>query len=273
LKIADLQSQEMNDEDGYLATGFRHVNGANIDKMMRCLDGLQSMECFRHYKNRSLDLLHGSEGLGALDVASGLGDDVVKLKSRFGRAVGIDASSELVAEAMRRHRGEGCEFYCADATALPFTDEEFGAARVDRSLQHIDNPGKVIKEMVRVVRKGGTLLCAEPDWGSFFIGTEFSTLTRAIQDRWIGSFKNPWIGRNLFGMMKKAGIEDLSIEGHLLLTKGFEASDLAFDIAKTTEQLQAQGRAEGGLSAWLDDYKNTEAIAGVMLILCYGSKV
>jgi ubiquinone/menaquinone biosynthesis C-methylase UbiE len=29
------------------------------------------------------------------DVACGLGDDVVKLKRRFGQAVGIDASSEV----------------------------------------------------------------------------------------------------------------------------------------------------------------------------------
>jgi ubiquinone/menaquinone biosynthesis C-methylase UbiE len=262
----------VSDEDDYLATGFRNVDGANAGKMMRCLDVLQSMECFQRYKNRSLDLLHGSEELSALDVACGLGDDVVKLKSRFGQAVGIDASSELIAEAIRRHRSEGCKFHCADATTLPFTDEEFGAARVDRSLQHIDNPVKVVKEMVRVVRKGGTILCAEPDWGTFFIGTAFSTRTRAIQDRWIGSFKNPWIGRSLFGMMKASGIRDLSIEAHLLLTRGFEVSNFVFDITKTAEQLQAEDAVERGLSVWLDEYKRTEAIAGVTLILCYGRR-
>jgi ubiquinone/menaquinone biosynthesis C-methylase UbiE len=262
----------MSDQGDYLATGFRKVGATNVDKMTRCLDTLQSMECFQRYKTRSLDLLPGSIELSALDVACGLGEDVVKLKRSFGRAVGIDASSALIAEANRRHRGEGCEFECAEAAALPFANEEFSAARVDRSLQHIDNPLKVVKEMVRVVRKGGTILCAEPDWGTFFIGTAFSSETRAIQDRWIVSFRNPWIGRSLFGMMKASGIGNLSIEGHPLLTKGFAESDLVFDITKTAEQLQGEGESEGGLSSWLDDYKSTEAIAGVMLILCSGKK-
>jgi ubiquinone/menaquinone biosynthesis C-methylase UbiE len=262
----------MSDKDDYLATGFRNVDGAQIEKMMRCLDALQSMECFRRYKNRSIELLQGADDLSALDVACGLGDDVIRLKRRFRRAVGIDSSSQLVAEAIRRHQSEGCEFQCTEATILPFTDEEFDAARVDRSLQHMDNPSGVVKEMARVVKKGGMIVCAEPDWGTFFIGTAFSTKTRAIQERWIGSFKNPWIGRNLYGMMKTIGLADLAIEAHLLLTEGFAASDLVFDLTKTIEQLQSAG-AEAGLSDWMDDYKNTEALAGVMLIICHGRKV
>ena len=34
----DLPSQKVSDEDDYLATGFRHLDSANIDKTMRCLD-------------------------------------------------------------------------------------------------------------------------------------------------------------------------------------------------------------------------------------------
>jgi len=38
----------------------------------------------------------------------------------------------LTAEATRRHQQKGCELRFADATTLPFRDEEFDAARVDR---------------------------------------------------------------------------------------------------------------------------------------------
>ena len=100
----------MSNKDEYLATGFRNVDGTKIEKMMRCLDVLQFLECFQRYKNRSMELLHGSNDLSALDVACGLGDDVVRLKRTFGRAVGIDSSFQLVAEAIRRHQSEGCEF-------------------------------------------------------------------------------------------------------------------------------------------------------------------
>ena len=82
-------------EDEYLATGFRNVHGAKIEKIMRCLDVLQPIECFQHYKDPSVDLLGGARDLSALDVACGLGDDVVRLKVRFGRTMEIDASSEF----------------------------------------------------------------------------------------------------------------------------------------------------------------------------------
>jgi len=62
---------------------------------MRCLDVLQPIECFQHYKDPSVELLGGARDLSALDVACGLGDDVVRLKVRFGRTMGIDASSEF----------------------------------------------------------------------------------------------------------------------------------------------------------------------------------
>ena len=53
-------------EDEYLATGFRNVHGAKIEKIMRCLDVLQPIECFQHYKDPSVDLLGGARDLSAL---------------------------------------------------------------------------------------------------------------------------------------------------------------------------------------------------------------
>jgi ubiquinone/menaquinone biosynthesis C-methylase UbiE len=43
------------------------------------------------------------------------------------------------------------DFILADAQQLPFADNSFTAARVDRTLQHILNPRNVLREMVRVV--------------------------------------------------------------------------------------------------------------------------
>jgi hypothetical protein len=61
----DRSGQEVNDEEDYLATGFRNVAGAKTEKMIRCLDALQSMVCFQRYQDRSLKLLRGSDKFGA----------------------------------------------------------------------------------------------------------------------------------------------------------------------------------------------------------------
>jgi hypothetical protein len=51
--------------------------------------------------------------------------------------------------------------------------------------------------MTRVVRKGGTVVCAEPDWGSFFIDDNDAAAVREICREWTTSFRNPFIGREL----------------------------------------------------------------------------
>jgi ubiquinone/menaquinone biosynthesis C-methylase UbiE len=264
----------MTNQQDHIATSFRDVDRlANIERTIRFLDTLQSLAGMQRYKNRTFELLPRPTDASVLDVGCGLGDDVAKLKQRFVRAVGIDSSSYLIEEAIRRHRKKGCEFRYCDARHLPFKDEEFDAARVDRSLQHIESPVDVVREMMRVVKKGGTILCAEPEWGSVFIATPFSAVTMAIQNRWIESTRNPWIGRNLFGILHAAGLTDLSIEAWTVLTEGFGASDLAFDIVNGIEQLRIAGWNELELAGWLNEYKQSAALAGVTIIVCHGRKL
>jgi ubiquinone/menaquinone biosynthesis C-methylase UbiE len=263
----------MSNQEDNLAVSFRDADGANnIQRMIQYLDAIQSLDGIRRYKARTLELLPGTKESSALDIGCGLGDDVVRLKRRFGRAVGIDSSSRLITEAIHRHRSEGCEFHRSDATTLPFRDEEFDAARMDRSLQHMGKPVAVIREAARVVKKGGVVLCVEPDWGSVFIGTPFSFLTQAVEDCWSQNVKNPWMGRNLLSTMRTAGLTDLSVEAWTVLTQGFETSNLTLDIASNVRQLQAAGWNEPELSAWLEEYKKSEGLAGVTLMICRGRR-
>jgi ubiquinone/menaquinone biosynthesis C-methylase UbiE len=263
----------MSNQDN-VASSFRNVDAAvHIEEMIRYLDVLQSTDEIQRYKNRILELVPGTNDSSALDIGCGLGDDVVRLKQKFRRAVGIDSSSRFIAEATRRHQDTGCEFHHCDATILPFKDEEFDFVRIDRSLQHMESPEKVVREMVRVVKKGGVILCAEPDWGTLFFGTPLSTLTRALQDRSAEKIRNPWIGRNLSAIMRSAGVADLSMEAHTVLTKGFESSNFAFEIVKTVAQVSAAGTNESALAAWLEQYKKADALAGLTLVICRGQKV
>jgi ubiquinone/menaquinone biosynthesis C-methylase UbiE len=137
-----------------LAVEFRDVDSAAPDKIVKCLDTLQTLAAARAYKARALEHLGLGPACAALDVACGLGDDVARMKARCARAVGVDRSSNLIAAARVRHTGAGCEFGVADAAALPFPDDAFDAVRVDRSLQHIADPGRVVREMARVAPAG-----------------------------------------------------------------------------------------------------------------------
>lgn len=61
-----------------LPVGFRDVDATAPDKILRCLDCLQSMAAGQAYKARTLELLALESGASALDVACGLGDEVVQ---------------------------------------------------------------------------------------------------------------------------------------------------------------------------------------------------
>ena len=227
------------------------------------------MPAGRAYKARTLELLEIEPGSSALDVACGLGDDVVRMQAVGARAVGVDRSCTLVAAAQSRHTGSGCQFLVADAGSLPFADASFAAVRVDRALQHIPDPGRVVSEMARVARCGGVVLCAEPDWGTFLLGGPHSPLTERIQHDWIRTFQNPWIGRELPSLLTDAGVGDLHREAVWLPTHGFAESDLLFEIEANARSLAAEFPEA---LAWLEAYRRGEADAGVLMLICWGRK-
>jgi ubiquinone/menaquinone biosynthesis C-methylase UbiE len=252
-----------------LAVEFRDVDSAEPDKIVRCLDTLQTMETGRAYKARALEHLGLGPASVALDVACGLGDDVARMRARCGRAVGVDRSRSLITAARSRHPDAGCAFAAADAAALPFAEATFDAVRVDRSLQHIADPGRVVREMARVTRRGGVVLCAEPDWGTYLVGGPPSALTERIQHDWMRSFQNPWIGRELSSLLAAAGINDRQQEALWLSTHGFAESDLVFEIDATAQRLAADFPQA---LAWLDSYRAGEAYAGVLMLICWGRR-
>jgi ubiquinone/menaquinone biosynthesis C-methylase UbiE len=252
-----------------LPVGFRDVDAAPLDKIVRCLDTLQAMGAGRAYKARALELLGLTPAAAVLDVACGLGDDVARLKARAARAVGLDRSESLIAAARARHADAGCEFVAGDAAALPFPDGTFDAVRVDRSLQHIETPGRVIREMARVARPGGVVLCAEPDWGTFLLCGPHTAVTERIEHDWIRTFRNPWVGRELPALLADAGLTDRHVEGHWLPTRGFAETDLLFEVDANARRLA--GEMPGAL-AWLEAYRGGEALAGVLIMIVRGRK-
>jgi ubiquinone/menaquinone biosynthesis C-methylase UbiE len=253
-----------------LAVEFRDVDSAAPDKILKCLDTLQTMEAGRAYKARALEHLELRPTGVSLDVACGLGDDVARMKARCARTIGVDRSRNLIAAARARHVDAGCEFEVADAAALPFADETFDAVRVDRSLQHIADPGRVVREMVRVTRRGGVVLCSEPDWGTYLLGGPHSALTERIQHDWIRSFQNPWIGRELSSLLAAAGVGERRQEALWLPTQGFAESDLLFEIGANARRLAAEFPEA---LPWLESYRAGEAYAGVLMLTCWGRKI
>jgi len=105
------------------------------------------------------------EGKRILDVGCGNGNTVLKIAEQVGpngKAVGIDFSTEGIAEAKKKAAKLGLdkvtEFRVADAEKLPFEDNYFDAVISECVVCLAPNKQKVFAEKTRVLKPGGKIV-------------------------------------------------------------------------------------------------------------------
>ncbi len=100
-----------------------------------------------------------------LDVGTGKGLLAVSLASRGATVVSVDPdSADLeLATVLSREAGvtDRVAFVTADAAALPYPDDHFGAAATLDALHHLTDPEPVFREVARALSPHGELLVAD----------------------------------------------------------------------------------------------------------------
>ena len=92
-----------------------------------------------------------------LDVGCGTGANLEMLQN-FGEAEGVDVSDE----ALEFCRAKGLKTHKGLAEKLPFADESFDVVTALDVVEHLDDDVAGLKEMHRVVKKGGSALIFVP---------------------------------------------------------------------------------------------------------------
>jgi ubiquinone/menaquinone biosynthesis C-methylase UbiE len=203
-------------------------------------------------KRASIDAMALAPGDAGLDVGCGAGDEVRLIAERVGpsgRAVGVDVSEDLLVTARERTpEGVGAEFVAADAHALPFADDEFAAARVERALQHMSDPGRAVAEIARVVRRGGRVVAGDPDWETLVVSSRDPETTRVVLDEYRATIRNPAVGRAIAGYFIDAGIAIESMEAVAMAIPDGTAATLFFPLQGAVERVGTEAAR-----SWLDD--------------------
>src|SRR5436190_4904003 len=102
-----------------------------------------------------------------LDVATGTGLVAQALVRRYGcRVVGLDQSEAMLAGARRRldrdpALAQRVELVRGEAEALPFADGEVDHLTFTYLLRYVDDAGRTLAELARVVRPGGRIASLE----------------------------------------------------------------------------------------------------------------
>jgi ubiquinone/menaquinone biosynthesis C-methylase UbiE len=153
---------------------------------MRYLDATRATGFFQEIKRRSFVLLDLHAGDHVCDVGCGTGDDVLTMSQVVapdGRALGVDVSAAMIAEAQTRAAAAGstAEFLQMDAQHLDLADASFDGVRAERVLHHTADPDAVLNEMVRIARPGARIVLWEADLDLFVIDAPDYATSRVMQ--------------------------------------------------------------------------------------------
>ncbi|AYG03851.1 class I SAM-dependent methyltransferase [Gryllotalpicola protaetiae] len=97
-----------------------------------------------------------------LDVAAGTGTSSAAIATFGAHVVAADFSAGMIEVGKARQAGNPrVEFVQADATDLPFGDDEFDAVTISFGLRNIVQPKKALAEFFRVTKPGGRVVICE----------------------------------------------------------------------------------------------------------------
>ncbi|MFA6362007.1 methyltransferase domain-containing protein [Methanoregula sp.] len=231
----------------YLATGFRDVDrSGDTTACTNCLDLLADIPFFRDIKNESFRIIAGTEPAHVLDAGCGAGNDLgalAQLLPPAARITGLDASATLLSTAAQRTMAyrDRCSLVRGDLTNIPCRSGMFSACRIDRVLQHIPDPGRAIRELVRVLEPGGTLVAFDNDWDTLSIGTNNTDVSARLTRFWSDSFASGRIGKDLAGIFRDAGLSDICAEPKTLTLTDLFLAEKVFDIPALLGRMKQAG--------------------------------
>jgi demethylmenaquinone methyltransferase/2-methoxy-6-polyprenyl-1,4-benzoquinol methylase len=121
----------------------------------------------RLWRRRAIKIISRSyKSPSILDVATGTGDLAIEaMRLNPTRITGIDISRKMLEIGIEKIAKKGLdrkiELIQGDSENMPFEDELFDVAMVAFGVRNFSDPLKGLKEMKRVVRKGGMIMVLE----------------------------------------------------------------------------------------------------------------
>ncbi|MFH8381290.1 methyltransferase domain-containing protein [Kitasatospora sp. NPDC018058] len=208
-----------------LTHGFTAVDQqSRPGEFVRVLDTLTAEPFYTAYKQRLRELLHPVPGGLYLDAGSGVGGSALALAEEYGsRVVAIDSSFTMTVESHTR----GVPLVAAaDVHRLPFRDDSFDGAWADRVLQHVTDPEHALAEMLRVIRPGGRIALADPDYDTQVLDIADQELARRVlRFRADVQLRNGTFAHQHAGLLASHHLVDVAVEARTLVVRNPQEVD------------------------------------------------
>ena len=127
----------------------------NYDKA----NDLLSFGSARIWRKKLAKLVNSQPGQKILDLAAGTGSSSIVFLRDGVKVVAADFSNGMLEEGRKRH--PELEFVFADASSLPFADQEFDTVTISFGIRNVEKIEVALAEMLRVLKPGGKLVVCE----------------------------------------------------------------------------------------------------------------
>jgi 2-polyprenyl-3-methyl-5-hydroxy-6-metoxy-1,4-benzoquinol methylase len=144
--------------DETAVSGYEEFNAKTVSYGRRFTDAIEMISASPETSIR--------QGSRLIDVGCGTGNGLIAFHERFGvEAVGVDISEGMLDVARSKLEGRNLpiEVRQIDGEQLPFEDNSFDAGISFEVLEHTPNPARLLSELARVVKPGGTVIVTTPN--------------------------------------------------------------------------------------------------------------
>lgn len=254
-----------------------YVHGYSAREMERLGDQAQGLS----------DLLHHDtaypQGARVLEAGCGVGAQTLILAARSpgARFTSVDISEESLAVAQARVAAAGhrnVEFEQADVMALRFPTAGFDHVFVCFLLEHLPDPRGALRELLRVLKPGGTMTVIEGDHGSCTFWPETPEALRAwrclieVQAALGG---DSLIGRRLYPLLVAAGLAEVRVSPRMVYADagrpGMQEAFVRKIIIPMVEGVEQAAREMGLMSeaAWEKGLRDLHVTGHERGAFCY----
>ena len=132
----------------------------------------------------------------------------------------------------------------------------FGGVVMKRVLIHSSTVPRIVGQLIRLIRIGGRVVIAEPDWASFKIDHPDRQTTRIVQQLFEKRIANPLAGRSLRRIFRDAGLVNLVLRAvPIVMTKPEDIK-----ITESIDEFVKQGLLDQNVAdKWLATAKKLAA--------------
>ncbi len=156
--------------------------------------------------------------------------------NRIEKAVGVDVTNKGFATLPYKAPIELKVMNCDES--LDFPDGEFDLVFTKDLLECIPDKTRLIREIHRVLKPGGAVLCVHTDFDSIiYNGKNKTLLTKAVhayaetKQGWMDT-SDDWMGRRLYGCFNASGLFDGDVSVYNLIETNYTEGSMGYQFSR-----------------------------------------